>query len=162
MGRSALPETTPGRVARTSGATRMEARFLHVANLLVAVTGIGYAVYRWLVPPLNEYALAHPGQAAWQHVHVLSAPLLLFGIGLIWRTHIWRFFRSPIPARRRTGWLLLFLVVPMVASGYLLQTSVSDGWRTAWSWVHVGASTLWVVGYCAHQWADGVRRRERG
>jgi hypothetical protein len=46
---------------------------------------------------------------------------------------------------------MIFLLVPMIASGYLIQTAVDDGWRRAWVWVHLIASGLWLLGYLAHQ-----------
>ena len=44
----------------------------------------------------------------------------------------------------------MLLFVPMVASGYLLQTTVTEGWRTTWIVVHLASSTLWIVTTIAH------------
>ena len=53
---------------------------------------------------------------------------------------------SPIPP----GASLLFTLVPMVASGYLIQTTVDSEWRRIWVIVHLAASGLWLLGYLAH------------
>ena len=53
--------------------------------------------------------------------------------------------------RRRSGVSLALTLVPMVASGYLIQTAVEESWRHAWVVVHLVASGLWLLGYLAHQ-----------
>lgn len=131
--------------------TRLEAWLVHVANLLVGGTGLAYAWFRYLAVPADEFSVAHPWQGATQHAHVLAAPLLVFALGLIWRSHVWAGFRLGSPGRRRSGVTLLALAAPLVASGYLLQVAVEPGWRGAWVAVHLAASAFWILGTLAHQ-----------
>jgi hypothetical protein len=42
------------------------------------------------------------------------------------------------------------MAVPMIVSGYLIQTAVTPAWRTAWIAIHLAASGLWVAGYLTH------------
>lgn len=131
--------------------SRAEARFLHVANLLVGGTGLLYAWFRYGVAPSDPYTVVnHPLQPLVQHLHVWAAPLLVFAGGLVWRGHAWRHFREGVAVRRRTGLTLLANLAPMVASGYFLQTAVSPAWRQAWVVVHLISGGLWVAGYCGH------------
>ena len=66
------------------------ARWLHVASLLVAGTGLVYGWVRYLAVPADEFALVnHPAQPALQALHVLTAPPLLFLWGVVWRGHVW-------------------------------------------------------------------------
>ncbi len=142
---------------------RWEAWSVHVSTLLVGSSGVVYACIRYLLPPADPYSrVASPLQPRVQHLHVLAAPLLVFAIGLIWRHHAWSHWRTGGRERRSSGLNLLAAVAPMVASGYLLQTSVSEGWRQAWVVVHLLASALFLAGYAGHlvaAWAGRRRRR---
>lgn len=136
-----------------------EAWGFHVSTLLVAGTGVVYAVMRYLLAPADPFAVVnHPLQPTVQHLHVLVAPLLVFAAGLIWREHIWKHFRNGVRSGRLSGVWMLLTLAPMVVSGYLIQTTVTEGWRTAWIVVHLAASGIWALGYAGHAVA-AVRRR---
>lgn len=130
----------------------------HLANLLVGLTGLVYLWMAWLLPPPDDWAVVnHPWQPHVQHLHVLVAPLLVFAVGLMWRSHVLLRLRLQGGLRLDSGSLLLFLLLPMVVSGYALQVSSAEQWRTAWSWLHVVTGGLWVLGYVVHF----LRRRQR-
>jgi hypothetical protein len=140
---------------------RFQAWFVHLSNLLVAGTGVVYAWMRYGLAPADAYAVVrHPLQPLVQHLHVWSAPLVVFAVGWIFQEHVWRHWRSGVATARRSGATLLAAAVPMIASGYLLQTAVDPRWRTAWTSVHLACSALWIAGYLAHAWAKRRRRRE--
>lgn len=135
---------------------------VHVSTILVAGTGAVYAVMRYLLEPADPYAVVnHPLQPTLQHLHVLTAPFLVFGAGLIWREHVWKHFRNGVRSGRRSGLWMLPTLLPMVISGYLIQTTVTEGWRTAWIAVHLVTSALWLVGYAGHAVAAVQRKREK-
>jgi hypothetical protein len=136
---------------------RWEVRLLHVANLLVGATGLLYAWLRYFAAPADEFSPVHPWQPWAQHAHVLTAPLLLFALGLFWRAHALSGLRSGAPERRRTGITLLAAAAPMALSGYLLQTAVDPAWRTAWIAIHLASSALWLVATVVHL----LQRRRR-
>ena len=132
--------------------SRFEAWMLHLSNLLVGGTGLVYAWMVFLVEPADPYAVVnHPLQPQVQHLHILLAPLLVFTAGLVWRRHVWAQWKGGIADRRRSGLSMISLLVPMIVSGYLIQTATGDEWRRIWVWVHVAASGLWLLGYLAHQ-----------
>lgn len=133
--------------------TRNEARFLHASTLLVGVTGAVYGWMRYFVEPDPESfsVVGHPWEPELQSAHVLLAPLLLFACGIVWRAHVWARMRSGFRPRRPTGLALAIALGPMVLSGYAIQVSVSDAWRTTWIVVHVATSVLWVLAYGLHQ-----------
>lgn len=140
---------------------RWEAWSVHVSTVLVAGTGVVYAVMRYLMAPADPFAVVnHPLQPTVQHLHVLAAPLLVFGAGLVWRDHVWKHYRQGVRQARRSGLGMLYTLVPMVVSGYLIQTTVTEGWRTAWIAVHLAASAIWLLGYAVHL-VLAVRRRSR-
>jgi hypothetical protein len=130
---------------------RWEARLQHAANLLVGGTGIVYAVMRYMMDPADEWAVVnHPWQPHIQHLHVLTAPLLVFACGLIWNHHVTGNLTRGERRGRRTGPGLLLALVPMVVSGYLIQTTVTETWRQVWIVAHLIASTAWMLAFAAH------------
>ena len=132
--------------------TRGERWTMQIATLLVAGTGSVYAVMRYLMRPVDEWAVVnHPWQPLVQHLHVLTAPLLVFACGLIWHRHVVGRWRGGQPQGRRSGPGLLATLVPMVASGYLLQTTITASWRQVWVVVHVATSLAWIAFFVAHQ-----------
>ena len=143
--------------------SRFEAWLAHLATALVGGTGLVYAWMRYLLPPVDPYAVVnHPLEPTLQHLHVLAAPLLVFVAGQIWYRHAWQHFRRGVRHRRRTGITLALTLVPMIVSGYLIQTAIDDPWRTAWVAVHCIASALWLLGYLSHVARDlaaALRRR---
>lgn len=131
--------------------SRGQAFFVHLANLAVSSTGLIYAWMRYLAEPADEWAVVnHPWQPHLQHLHVVSAPLLVFAMGLIWSVHVIGKMRNG-PTNRTVGLGLTTLFLPMAAAGYLLQISVDPGWRRVWVWVHVVSSLLWVAAFLIHQ-----------
>jgi hypothetical protein len=142
--------------------SRFEAWTVHASVLLVGTSGLIYAwMLYWLEASDPFSVLHHPLQPEVQHVHIWTAPLLVFAAGLIWREHIWKHWKQGRKAGRRSGIALLLTLAPMVLSGYLLQTSVSEGWRQAWLIIHLVTSGLWLLGYAIH-FATRVQRRLRG
>ncbi len=140
---------------------RTELLFVHVANGLVAATGLVYAAMRYFMTPVDEFSVVnHPWQPHVQHLHVLSAPLLVFAVGLIWSRHVLLRLRNGDNGRV-SGLGLLVGFVPMALSGYLVQVAVQPSWRAMWIVVHVASSMLWLVAFTLHQvrtWT--VRKRE--
>lgn len=140
--------------------TRSQAWFVHVANLLVAGTGVLWAWMLLVVEPVDDFALQnHPLQDETQAAHVLTAPLLLVALGIAWAVHVAPYLASGARARRRTGLALVSLAVPLCASGYLLQVSTDESWRALWSWLHLGTGAAWVVGYLVHQFTPRTAHR---
>jgi hypothetical protein len=138
--------------------TRAESRLLSIANALVIGTGLVYAWMAYFATSTDPDALVnHPLQPDVQHAHVLTAPLLVFALGLVWRLHVWARVRSGYRDKRFSGVTLFALAGPMAASGYLLQTAADPTWRTVWTWIHVCTSVAWTVAFLVHR--VGSRRR---
>ncbi len=140
--------------------TRGEAWFSHAATALVGGTGVIYGWMRYFAEPKDEFALVnHPLQPAFQSLHILLAPALVFACALFWRDHVWKRVRSGHVVRRRSGLVLFALLFPMIASGYLIQTSTGELARKLAIGFHLGTSCLWIVGYAGHQL---LSRRDAG
>jgi hypothetical protein len=144
--------------------SRFERYCLHLSTLLVGGTGLVYAWMLYFVPPTDPYAVVnHPWQPGTQHLHILVAPLLVFAVGLVWQRHIAAHWKRGVKKRRSSGIFMVLTMVPMVASGYLIQTATGDGWRKAWVGIHLAASGLWLAFYLGHQVVPFLvaRRRRR-
>ncbi|MCK5941767.1 MAG: hypothetical protein KAI24_07360 [Planctomycetes bacterium] len=130
---------------------RADARFTHASVALAAGTGLLYGGLLYFGEVEDEFG---PVQHAWvptsQALHVVTAPLFVFALGLIWHYHVVQKLRSGARPRRRTGIALLSQALPMIASGYLLQVSVDELWRQIWVVAHVATSLLFVVAFVAH------------
>lgn len=138
--------------------SRFEAWLLHLGSVLVGGTGLVYAWMRYLAVPADpEAVVGHPWQPAVQHLHLLTAPLLVLAVGALFHAHAWTALRLGVRDGRASGLVLLASALPMIASGYLLQTAVDPGWRRLWVAVHLVSSGLWIAGHLAH-----VARRLRG
>jgi hypothetical protein len=136
----------------------------HIATALVGLSGAAYGWMKYMLPePEDPFSLVrHPLQPWALDLHVLSAPLFLVAVGVILKDHILARLADPRRRRgRRSGALAALLLVPMAASGYLLQTSTSETWRSALLWVHLGSGTLFLCTYLVHLAAGilAVRRR---
>lgn len=147
--------------------THGERLLQHTANLAVGLTGLAYGWMLYLVePPADDpFAISvanHPWQPETKAAHILLAPLLVLAIGAIWKDHVWARLRNGFAVRRRTGLALALLAAPMIATGYLLQTSVDETWRTAWMWTHVASSCVWILVYLVHQLSPRRARRDPG
>lgn len=142
--------------------SRFEAWLGHLATILVGGTGLVYAWMRYLMAPIDPYAVVnHPLQPGVQHLHILTAPLLVFVAGQIWHRHAWAHWKRGVRQRRASGVSLGLTAIPMIVSGYLIQTTITDGWRTAWIVVHCATSGLWVAGYLVHQAVPLLRRTRK-
>lgn len=140
---------------------RTEAWLVHGATLLVGGTGIIYAIMRYLMVPVDPFSVVnHAWQPHVQHLHVLVAPLLVFVVGLIWTKHIARHWRSELKTGRRSGVAMIMTMAPMILSGYMIQVTVNDLWKTIWIVVHCVTSGLWVAVYTIHQIQSLQKRRK--
>lgn len=132
--------------------TRLEKILLNVASLLTAATGLVYAWMKYLMKPADPFSVVnHPWQPTLLSAHVLVAPLLLFGAGLITREHILGRYRDPRARKgRRTGVVAALALAPMVGSGYLLQAITSDAGRRVTGLIHLASGLLFLVAYGLH------------
>jgi hypothetical protein len=138
---------------------RLEVWLLHLANLAVGGTGLVYAWMRYVATPADPFSVVgSPWQPTVQHLHVLFAPALVLGLGMVLRPHAATALQLGLRSGRRSGLTILATAAPMIASGYLLQTATEPAWRRAWIAVHLATSALWLLGYAIHQVAAWRRQ----
>lgn len=132
-------------------------------TVLVGLTGLVYAWMKYLLVPETEWAVInHPLQPWVLKAHIISAPILVFGIGAIFFDHLLRHLRSGIAPGRRSGIAVSLVLLPMILTGYLIQSVTHVGWLRAMVWGHVISSLLYLAFYGIHAWLMAVRRAQRG
>ncbi|HEU5179728.1 MAG TPA: hypothetical protein VFW45_02985 [Candidatus Polarisedimenticolia bacterium] len=131
---------------------RSEKILLLAASLATGVSGLVYGWMRHFARSQDPFSVvSHPWQPQVAALHILAAPVLVFGLGLITRDHIIGRFRDPRARRgRKTGIVAAALLIPMVASGYVLQALGSQAWRDATGWLHLGLGFLYLLLLAAH------------
>lgn len=131
--------------------SRAQLLWLHLSVALTALTGIVFAWMKYAMKSGDPFAVAnHPLQPRMLSAHVIVAPALTFVLGWTFANHIWPRIVLGDPRRRITGLTTAILIVPMIASGYLLQIATSDAIRRAMTVAHWITAAVFVVGYLAH------------
>jgi hypothetical protein len=129
----------------------LDRRALHTATVAAGLTGGVYGWFLYFGQRVGEFG-PEPSrwQGAWQHLHVLTAPLLLFMLGIIVRGHLLMKLRAGGREGRRTGLGLGLLIAPMVLSGYGIQVVTDAGWHLVLAWIHGVSSLVFLTGYLVH------------
>ncbi len=134
--------------------TKLEAWYLHVTFAVVTLTGAVFAWMKYFMHTDDPFAVAnHPWQPSMLDGHVIFAPLLLFGLGVIFDNHVMAKLRRRGRVRRRSGLTALWFIAPMVLSGYLLQVGTNELFRKAMAQTHWVSSSLFVLAYVVHQFS---------
>jgi len=132
--------------------SRFQAWLLHVSVAAITITGAVYAWMRYAMTTDDPFAVAnHPWQPHMLHLHVLAAPVLVFALGLVFADHIWPKYESRMQARRRSGVGALWMMIPMVASGYLLQVLTNETALQVMKVTHWVSSAVFLLAYVVHQ-----------
>jgi hypothetical protein len=125
---------------------------LWISTAAVAASGIALGVLKYFVSSDDPYAVVHhPLQPYVLKLHVLSAPALVFALGVVYTRHVVRQWRSGRARGRPSGVGLVATLLPMVLSGYLVQTVSSESWLFRVSMLHVAASLAYLAVLLAHQ-----------
>jgi hypothetical protein len=130
---------------------RWEAWWNHAALAAVSLSGVVYGVFKYFVPnPDPDSRVGHPLLPVMLKAHVLFAPLAVFGLGLLLRRHALARVRRGETDGRRTGALMLWLIAPLILSGYLIQVFVEPGLVRGTGWSHAGLGAIFLLGYAIH------------
>lgn len=139
--------------------TRFERWLVWGSTAAVSLTGFVYAAMKYLMQPADEFAVVnHPLQPLVLKLHIITAPVLVFAIGMIALRHIWPHFRAGVKYARRSGIATAAVIAPMVLTGYLVQAVTHVPLLTALAWSHLALGTVFALGAAAHV---AVTRRPR-
>ena len=118
----------------------------------VAVTGIVFGWMKYFLATDDPYAVVHhPLQPLVLKLHVLSAPVLVFALGVVYTRHVVRQWRLGRARGRPSGIGIVTTLLPMVLSGYLIQVVTAAPLLAAAQWTHIATGVLFAVGLGVHQ-----------
>jgi hypothetical protein len=141
--------------------TTFEKWALWVSTAAVGISGCVYGWMKYLLSSDDPYAIIHhPWQPFFLKLHLLTAPLLVFAFGPVYTRHIVRRWQSGRAEGRTSGAATLAVLVPMIASGYAVQTLTSESWLYRIAMIHVATGLLYLGGFAAHQLGAASRTRE--
>ena len=130
---------------------RWEAWWNHAALAAVSLTGLIYGVLKYFVPASDpDSRVGHPWLPAVMKAHILVAPFAVFGVGLLLRRHVLARIRSGELNGRRTGTAMMWLFLPLVLTGYLVQVLVEGAAVRAAGWSHAALGAVFLLGYAVH------------
>lgn len=143
--------------------TRFQRWFLYASTAAAALSGVGYFYMKRFMTPTDPWAVInHPLEPWLLKAHILTAPLMLFAVGLITTQHIWRSLRSSLPTGRKTGLVATITFVPLVVSGYLIQVVSSPLALDVLGWTHLVLGLLCTAAVFEHRRLVRGRKRRRG
>lgn len=121
------------------------------SSAVTGVTGVAYWWLKHMMTPTDSWAVInHPLQPWMLKAHIVAAPVLVFAVGLVAADHIWKHFRQGVKRGRHSGLLAMWVLAPMVLSGYLIQAVTQPTWLVALEWIHVGAGMTYLLSVAAH------------
>ncbi len=143
--------------------SRFEKLSVWITSIAVALSGFGYTWTKYFVENPDPFtAINHPLEPWFLKVHVVSAPLFVFAIGLLAGRHIWTHIKNRVQFGRRTGFTIVGVIVPMVLTGYLIQVITPLSLLAALAVSHIGLGVLFTVGMVLHQLTVGRRQKGPG
>jgi hypothetical protein len=141
--------------------TRAQVVTIQIAVALTAVTGVVFAWMKYAMKSDDPFAVVnHPLQPWMLSAHVVIAPLAVFAFGWIFGNHIAPSFANA-SRKRPSGVSSMWLLAPMVVSGYLMQVSTADALRHAMAVAHWISSGAFVIAYVAHTVITKARESSR-
>jgi hypothetical protein len=132
--------------------SRFERWSLWSSTLAVSLTGLGFTWAKYFAEADDPWAVVnHPLEPWMLKLHVISAPLFVFAVGLVTMRHIVPHLLNATPAGRRTGLVMVWTIVPMVVTGYLVQVVTVPAWLLPLAIGHIAAGILFLGGFLLHR-----------
>jgi hypothetical protein len=143
--------------------TIFQQQLVYISTIAAVISGVLYIGIRTFVEPAEPWAIVnHPLEPWALKAHILTAPLMLFSVGLITARHIIRSLKSKLPTGRQSGMVITVLFGPLALTGYVLQTVISPLVTSVLSWIHLILGLICAVSLAIH-WRvfQGRRLRRR-
>jgi len=132
--------------------TRFERWSVWTSAIATGLTGLGFFWARYLVESSDPWALVnHPLEPWLLKIHILVAPVFVFAVGLITIRHVLMHIRARIRRGRLSGLAMVWLMIPMVGSGYLIQVVSTEGWLTGLAIAHIVTGAIFLLAIAAHR-----------
>ncbi|HUG42338.1 MAG TPA: hypothetical protein VMM12_17875 [Longimicrobiales bacterium] len=122
------------------------------------VTGVAYWWMKDLMTPAEPWAVInHPLQPWMLKAHILVAPVLVFGVGMITARHVWAHFRQRVEKGRRSGLTAALTFAALAATGYILPVLTAETLLRILGWTHLGLGIVYSAGLALHWPATRAR-----
>lgn len=132
--------------------TRFERWSVWTSAIATGLTGLGFFWARYLVESSDPWALVnHPLEPWLLKIHILVAPVFVFAVGLITIRHVLMHIRARIRRGRLSGLAMVWLMIPMVGSGYLIQVVSTEGWLTGLAIAHIVTGAIFLLAIAGHR-----------
>jgi len=147
--------------------TAFQKYFTNLSTLIVGLSGIVYAWMKYMMTNDDPFTVVnHPLQPWMLNLHVLAAPLMVFAVGMLTRDHIIAKLKSNGHRHGRfTGLFAVSCLLPMIATGYLVQVFTDETARWISVIVHLATGGLYLVVFGAHvvlSWRAAARKARNG
>lgn len=140
--------------------TRFEKILTWSSIAVVSLTGFVYAWMKFLMEPTDPWAVVnHPLQPFVLKLHIVTAPFLVFAIGILFARHILPQLRARARTARLSGTSAAWLIVPMVLSGYLIQAITHATLLQAMVLVHLATGSIFALAAGGHWLSARLRDR---
>jgi len=128
-----------------------EAWVIRVGFGLVSASGVVYGVMKYFLAGSNpDSRMGHPWQPGVLAAHILAAPVAVFAIGLLLRSHALAQLKRGEREGRGTGLALTVVGMPLVFSGYLVQVFTGEALRKGTGWLHAALGLLFALAFVMH------------
>ena len=109
--------------------TTFQRQFVYISTIAAFISGVLYIGLRTFAEPEDPWAIVnHPLEPWALKAHILTAPIMLFAVGLITAQHIIRSLRSSLPNGRQSGLIMTVLFGPL-ALGLICAVALAIHWR---------------------------------
>lgn len=130
---------------------------LWITAALTTGSGLVYLWLKYFVESSDPWAvISHPFQPLALKTHILVSPLFVFVLGAIVVKHAIVHLREGSTGRGPSGLSLLFLVLPMLLSGYVIQVVTGETAARVLALIHIGTSIGFIGALVWH----GIGQRE--
>ncbi len=130
---------------------RWEAWFIRAGFALVSASGVFLAVLKYFLAGSDpDSRVGHPWQPAVTAVHVLVAPVAVFVLGLLWRSHALSRLKNGELEGRSSGTTLTVIGLPLVLSGYVVQVLTGAAARKWTGWFHAAIGLIFALAFALH------------
>lgn len=130
---------------------RWVASLHHASILAVGLSGLAYGVMKYFLHGSDpDSRVGHFWQQPTLKIHVLTAPLLVFALGLLFSAHALARLKAGESPGRMSGAGLLGLAAPLILTGSLVQVLTGNAARQWTGWIHAGLGAVYLLGTLAH------------
>lgn len=139
--------------------TRFESRSVWWSGAATAVTGLAFLWAKYLAQPVDAWSVVnHPLEPWFLKAHIVVSPFFVFALGLILTRHVVPHLKNGLKRGRASGLLMIWTLVPMIVTGYLIQVVTAPLVTRLLVGVHLVTGCVFAAGLLLHGAAVAARK----